>query len=317
MSAIDALLGVAIGDALGVPFEFKSALEMKLNPAHEMVGYGTHRQPMGTWSDDSALTFCLAESLVKGYDLVDMAKKFVAWKHHAYWSARGAIFDIGRTTSIAIAELDSILEYEEYDELPLLKEQANEQQNGNGSLMRILPLLFYIKGMPIQEQWKYVWEVSALTHGHIRAAMCCLIYLKLAEALLEGKQKQEAYQQTRTVVQDFWEEIAFDLEERQHFNQFIQQDIQGLPRTKLKSGGYVIETIEASLWCFLKETSFEKTLFSVINLGHDTDTTAAVTGGLAGLYYGENKMPDYWKAALARLEDIIALGEQLDAQYLI
>ncbi|MBK9461870.1 MAG: ADP-ribosylglycohydrolase family protein [Sphingobacteriales bacterium] len=108
--AIDALLGVAIGDAVGVPFEFSSREEMKLNRAKDMVGYGSHNQPKGTWSDDSSLTFCLAQSLLNGYDLKDIAQNFIKWKNEAYWSARGKVFDIGITTAKAISRLRKIIE---------------------------------------------------------------------------------------------------------------------------------------------------------------------------------------------------------------
>ena len=165
--AVDALLGVAIGDALGVPFEFKRKPEIDKNPCKDMVGYGTYSQPAGTWSDDSSLTFCLAESLALGYDLKDMAMRFIAWRDTAHWTARGNVFDIGITTTRAISRLARILKNEEYKELTQQKYLGDESDNGNGSLMRIIPLLFYIKGKPIEEQWEIIENVSALTHRHI------------------------------------------------------------------------------------------------------------------------------------------------------
>ncbi|MEZ4883929.1 MAG: ADP-ribosylglycohydrolase family protein [Chitinophagales bacterium] len=146
---IDALLGVAIGDAVGVPFEFSSKDKMKSNPAKGMIGYGTYNLPKGTWSDDSSLTFCLAESLINGYDLEDVSKKFIRWKNEAYWSARGKVFDIGMTTAKAISRLEKLIEDGDIEELKKQKYHGNEYDNGNGSLMRIIPLLFYIKGKPI------------------------------------------------------------------------------------------------------------------------------------------------------------------------
>ncbi|MFN6038509.1 MAG: ADP-ribosylglycohydrolase family protein, partial [Bacteroidota bacterium] len=130
---IDALLGVAIGDALGVPFEFSSREKMQLKPAKDMVGYGTYFQPEGTWSDDSSLTFCLAESLTSGYNLKDMAEKFIKWKQESYWTARGNLFDIGKTTSDAIARLRFILKKNDVNELYNQKNLGTEDENGNGS----------------------------------------------------------------------------------------------------------------------------------------------------------------------------------------
>ena len=311
-----ALLGVAVGDALGVPFEFSSRAEMAANPATDMIGYGTHNQPPGTWSDDSSLTFCLAESLLHGYDLADMARRFINWKNYAYWTAREELFDIGLTTSQSIGELEALIGSNKLEKLASLRLDADEYDNGNGSLMRILPLLFFLKGKPLAEQWPRVWEVSALTHRHMRAAMACQIYLRVAEYLLEGLDKEDAYQQTRTDIQVLWQEIGFPSEEQEHFAKLIQGDIRTVKWENLKSGGYVMESIEASLWCLLQKESFESSLLSIINLGHDTDTSAAIVGGLAALLYGSEAIPEYWLFSLARMEDIMDLGDRLHQCFL-
>ncbi|MEO1260840.1 MAG: ADP-ribosylglycohydrolase family protein [Bacteroidota bacterium] len=310
-----ALLGVALGDAVGVPYEFKGAAEMKKNPAKDMTGYGTYHQPPGTWSDDSSLTFCLATSLLNGYDLKDISKKFISWKEEAYWSARGELFDIGNTTARAIDRLKDLCNSNNIQELKNQKYYGNETENGNGSLMRILPLLFFIKGKSIKEQFNIIWEVSALTHRHIRAAMSCLIYLKLAEKILEGFGKHEGYLLVQKEIIRFWEEISFAAAEQNHFEKTIKQNIATLTKEEIKSGGYVIESLEASIWCFLNQNNFKDTILSAVNLGHDTDTTAAIAGGLAGLYYGTENIPEFWIASIARMEDIIDLGNQLHKKY--
>lgn len=307
----DALLGVAIGDALGVPFEFCSSDQMQQNPAKEMIGFGRYKVPAGTWSDDSSLTFCLAESLIEGYDLADMATNFIQWRDANFWTARGYVFDIGITTSDAITSLKKILKNKEYEALTELKYLGDEYDNGNGSLMRIMPLLFYIKGMDIAQQFEIIRNVSALTHRHIRAAMCCLIYLRLAEHLLNGKDKVASYLLMQKEILAFWETIDFSANESKLFIRLIENDIRNIPHEALKSGGYVMESIEASIWCFLQRDAYSDVVLTAINLGHDTDTTAAIAGGLAGLYYGAASMPDYWLAAIARLEDIMELGERL------
>ncbi|MFK7980163.1 MAG: ADP-ribosylglycohydrolase family protein [Saprospiraceae bacterium] len=312
----DALLGVAVGDALGVPFEFCSSDQMKQNPAKGMIGFGRYNVPAGTWSDDSSLTFCLADSLLKGYDLADMANNFIQWRDANFWTARGYVFDIGITTSDAITSLKKILKNKEYNELTQLKYLGDEYDNGNGSLMRIMPLLFYIKGMDIAQQFELIRDVSALTHRHIRATMCCLIYLRLAEHLLNGKDKVESYLLMQKEILAFWEKINFSANESKLFIRLIEADIRTIPITELKSGGYVMESIETSIWCFLQRDTYSEVVLTAINLGHDTDTTAAIAGGLAGLYYGATNIPDYWLAAIARFEDIMELGEELSTKYL-
>lgn len=312
---VSALLGLAVGDALGVPFEFSSRASMQANPAKDMIGYGTHQQPKGTWSDDSSLTFCLATSLLQGFDLEDMTQRFIQWKEEAYWSARGSVFDIGTTTTKALERLQTWLAAGEAAKLQTLLDQNYETENGNGSLMRILPLLAYIKGRPISEQYDLVKGVSALTHRHQRAAMACLIYLKLAEYLLLGKDKEEAYQATRIAIQQFWVDSGFPTAEQVHFQRLIQADIRTTAWEDLRSGGYVLEVLEASFWYLLKAESYEETVLGIINLGHDTDTAAAIVGGLAGLYYGQEGIPVYWLVSIAQMEAIIDLGEQLEARY--
>ena len=307
----NALLGVAIGDALGVPYEFKSREEMTQYPATDMVGHGTHHQPKGTWSDDSSLTFCLAESLVNGYDLQNIAQRFINWREYAYWTAHNEVFDIGMTTSRAITRLHDIIQRGAITELKEQKLHGDEFDNGNGSLMRIIPLLFHIQGKPITEQFELIWEVSALTHRHIRAAMSCLIYLRLAEKLLVKIPKETAYQEMREEIIAFWDKIAFPQEERIHFQRVIQEDVRGIKQKDLRSGGYVIEVLESSIYFFLTEGNYKDTVLSIINLGHDTDTSAAIAGGLAGIYYGASTIPQYWLASLVRMEDILELGERL------
>lgn len=311
----NALLGVAVGDALGVPYEFKTREELERNPAKDMEGYGTYGQPAGTWSDDTSLTLCLADSLLQGYDLKAISKQFFAWKYGMTWTARGEVFDIGMTTAAAIKRIRDIVEYGRADELKLLKYQAEEYDNGNGSLMRILPLLFYIKGMDIKQQFELTWEVSALTHRHIRAAMSCLIYLKLAENLLEGMDKYIAYRTMQGQIKNFWEPLDFAGHERMNFRRIIESDIHLIKREEIKSGGYVIESLEASIWCFLNNENYEKAVLAAVNLGHDTDTTAAIAGGLAGIYYGAENIPPWWLASIARLEDIVQLSKELNQKY--
>lgn len=177
--------------------------------------------------------------------------------------------------------------------------------------MRILPLLFYIRNKNIHDQFDLIWKVSALTHKHIRAAMSCLIYLKCAEYVLNGSEKEAAYLKTKKDIMNFWNEINFPSSEQKYFERIIQNDIRETNRDDLKSGGYVIEVLESAFWFFLKEDSYEKTILSIVNIGHDTDTSAAIVGGLAGLYYGFDHIPNTWIKCLARKDDIENLAERL------
>ena len=177
----DALLGIAVGDALGVPFEFNTTDQMKKNPAKDMIGYGTNNQAPGTWSDDSSMMLCLLESLTKKYDVEDIGQTFVKWYQHGYWGAHHTLFDIGNTTRDS---LDRIIKGTSTD----LSGNFFEESNGNGSLMRTLPLAFFLKDeTDIEELYKKVKEVSSITHAHFRSNFSCFIYIIFAIELLKKK----------------------------------------------------------------------------------------------------------------------------------
>ena len=309
------LFGVAVGDALGVPVEFEDREELQLNPVTDMLEYGTYNQPKGTWSDDSSLTFCLAESLIDGYNLVDIARKFVDWKNEKIWTPHGKVFDIGNITLRSINKLERILSDENYAELNKLwtKDENAASSNGNGSLMRILPLLMYIKDKNIEEQFEIVRDVSALTHPHIRSAVACLIYLKMAECLCHAKTKEEAYIATKNTIQIYFDNSELSAEEKEHFERIISEDISLLSESEIKSTGYVIDSLEASLWCLLTTKSYSECVLKAVNLGEDTDTTAAIAGGLAALYYGFDAIPNDWKNCLAKHAEIMKLAEKYEA----
>jgi ADP-ribosyl-[dinitrogen reductase] hydrolase len=316
-AARGAFLGLAVGDALGVPVEFIGREARRHDPVATMRGYGTHHQPPGTWSDDSSLTFCLAETLATtGYDLVDMARRFVAWQDEAYWTAHGRVFDIGIATAEALQCLRRGRE-------PQHAGGSGEYSNGNGSLMRILPLVFAIKDLPVTERFRAVREVSSITHRHIRSIMACFIYVELARQLLAGLDKQAAYWAMQQEVNEFFnaEGIGSELEIR-HFHRILEkpygeyviQPLIALPEAEIKASGYVVHTLEAALWCLLTHDTYAATVLAAVNLGDDTDTTGAVTGGLAGLAYGEKAIPAEWLAVLARRTDIEDLATRLAAK---
>jgi ADP-ribosyl-[dinitrogen reductase] hydrolase len=303
---IDILLGVAVGDAIGVPVEFRSRGLLARDPVTGVRGYGSHHQPPGTWSDDSSLTFCLAEMLCSGYDLDDLARRFINWKQHAYWTAHGNVFDIGNGTAMAIDDLaDGVA--------PLLAGGDGEDNNGNGSLMRILPLVFYLNDKDIAARFAITSEVSSLTHRHERSAIACFLYLEMALALLQGKDLPGAYQRICGETGDWLSGAgeAIRRETHRYFSRILSGKIATYHEREIFSSGYVIHTLEATLWCLLTTGSYRDAVLRAVNLGEDTDTTGAVTGGLAALAYGSETIPAAWLESLARKEDIKELGRRL------
>ncbi|CAL2095741.1 ADP-ribosylglycohydrolase family protein [Tenacibaculum sp. 190524A02b] len=302
-------LGLAVGDALGVPVEFRSRKELQANPVKDMREYGTHNQPKGTWSDDSSLTFCLAESLCKGYNTNDIAKKFAQWHSATLWNPYGKVFDIGNATNRAIYSLKK-------GTPATLAGGTSEYDNGNGSLMRISPLAFYIKEYPIERRFDIVKEVSSITHGHIRAIICCFIYIEFIFELLKNSDKENAYKETQLKVNQFLNENPIcSNKELNVFHRILKGSIHELEEYQISSSGYVIDTLEASLWCLLTSSSYKETVLKAVNLGDDTDTTATVAGAIAGLYYGMEAIPKEWVEVLARKNDIISLSKKFAKKY--
>ncbi|WP_462221052.1 ADP-ribosylglycohydrolase family protein [Ferruginibacter sp.] len=306
----DAILGLVIADAVGVPYEFSSRETLKVRPAKDMISQGSHNQAKGTWSDDSSLTLCLLDALIENYSLQKIAENFIGWKYKNLWTARGRVFDIGITTSHSIERLNKILKRNAINELGELKYMGSEEDNGNGSLMRILPLAFYLYQKPIEEQWQKTWEVSALTHPPFRAAMACLIYNKITEQIIEGKSFDLAYKEMCNDIISFWKKEEFSEEEFKIFGRILSGNIGELKEEVINSGGYVINTLEASIWVLLDSNSYKEAVLKAVNLGRDTDTTAAVVGGIAGLMYGQESFPENWYWDTARITDIENLCER-------
>lgn len=297
------VIGTAVGDALGVPVEFMSRTHLERYPVTNMRAYGTHHQPAGTWSDDSALTFCLVEQIVEGYDLGLLAKRFQRWFFENTWTPHGVVFDIGIATRNALDRLEKGVP-------PAQSGEAGEYANGNGSLMRVLPLAFYLRNDPITERFEIVSEVSAITHAHIRSKVACFFLVELGIQLLKGHDKRDAYHRAQHNVRDFVNSIECDNDEKELFVRVFFDDIAQVPAREIYSSGYVIHTLESSLWAFLSTESFEEAVLRAVNLGGDADTTGSVVGGLAGLYYGEQRIPKAWIKTLARSQDISGLAER-------
>ncbi|SDX44838.1 ADP-ribosylglycohydrolase family protein [Hymenobacter psychrophilus] len=296
-----ALLGLAVADALGVPVEFQSRAARRLDPVVHMREYGTHNQPAGTWSDDASLTFCLVQALADGFTLAKVAEYSRRWYYEQLWTPRGSVFDIGITTREALSRLQA-------DGDLILAGGTDEYSNGNGALMRILPLAFYQVDAPLKERFRLIHDVSAITHGHIRSAVACLLYLEMARYLRAGQSPAAAYAEMCRQAPAQLYELKIPAHEADKFERILSGRLPDISATAVDSGGYVMHTLEAALWCLLRYETYAETVLAAVNLGDDTDTTGAVTGGLAGLCYGEDAIPPEWLAVLARRADIEALA---------
>lgn len=288
------IMGVAVGDALGVPVEFKKRGTFHVSG---MQGYGTHNQPPGTWSDDTSLTLALADNLLpESCGLSDVAWAFTEWYDRAAYTPHGKVFDVGNATAEAIKRLKKGV-------APEKAGGSGERDNGNGSLMRIAPLAFYMFGIrKAEERFRIVREVSSLTHAHEWSVAACYIYVEMLNKLRMGRKKKTAYAELR---EDFARGVPFISKATlAKFVRTLENDISLLPEEEIRSSGFVIDTLEAAFWCFLTTDNYRDAVLKAVNLGEDTDTTGAVTGAMAGLAYGLDAIPQEWRDQLAAGEEI-------------
>jgi ADP-ribosylglycohydrolase len=266
-----------------------------------MTGYGSHQQPAGTWSDDSSMLLCTAESLCEGLDTGDMARRYLRWFDEGYMTAHGAVFDYGGTTFAAMERIRAGVAVEECG-------QTDADSNGNGSLMRILPVGIWLYGLQERDVQRISSAVSGITHAHPRSRLACAYYSLIVWSLLRDLYRQSdrfdpaaALRAALRVIRDADLRYPQDVDiarERVHYRRLFAEYFAELPETAIHSDGYVVHTLEAAVWCVMTTSSYKEAVLKAVNLGGDTDTTACVAGGLAGLLYGLDSLPEDWLGAL-------------------
>ena len=316
------IFGVVVGDALGVPVEFSSRAERMADPVTDMREYGTHHQPKGTWSDDSSMMLATMDSMILrgGIRYDDIMEKFGKWLHNGDYTPYGKVFDVGITCTKAIERYKPGTDPRECG-------GCGEKDNGNGSLMRIMPVSLYAALEPdywekafINDKVEDIQGVSCLTHSHPRSQIACVLYTSICHELIYRKKNpilsavQYAIYKTLEYYAFVWEDQSwFDHE----FLKEIKADTYGrlrdltsfrnLPESEIRSSGYVVHTLEAAIWCLLNSDSYTDCVLKAVNLGEDTDTVGAVAGGLAGLCYGYENIPKEWIDIIASKEWVSGL----------
>ena len=291
------LWGSLVGDALGVPVEFQNRAARVADPVTGMRAFGTHRQPAGTWSDDGALLLCSIESLVeRGFDTGDMGRRFLQWHNQALWTANGDVFDVGIATSQALMRIRQGIPAEEAG-------GRDQYSNGNGSLMRILPVVLHALRQEPAVFRDRLHRASSITHGHPRSQMACVFFGLIVQTLLEGRSAATTHQSVSIAFARVYEGSP----ELDAFRNVLLPNLADVPEIEVNSGGYVMETLHAALWCFLTTASFKECVLKAVNLGSDTDTTGCVAGGLAGIFYGEAAIPEEWRDALPKQVELSGL----------
>lgn len=262
----DAVYGAAVGDALGVPYEFQGRGSFECTG---MASGGAHGRPAGTFSDDTSMMIALCDSVrVRGrVDVRDMRRKFNDWMRDGAYTADGIVFDVGNTVATALSEGRGC---------------AGERSNGNGSLMRIAPLAY------TTADDDEVRAASSVTHAHRISTESCVCFVKLIRNLIGGNSLELA--------------LKYSIPESEEFA--FLADVASWPREKVRSGGFVLDTLGAAIWCFANTGSYPDCVLAAVNLGSDTDTTACVAGALAGAVYGYKAIPEEWLEVLRGKEVI-------------
>lgn len=302
------MLGHAIGDALGVPVEFAKRSELDESPVTDMSGYGTYPVPAGAWSDDTSMSIATLDSIADGkinWDAIMVG--FGEWYYKDKYTPTGKMFDIGNTCSYAI---DNYFAHQK----PVNKcGLDDEYSNGNGSLMRIHPfalMTWFDTRLRPEFEW-LIESASALTHAHERSRLACKIYTLILFNLLGLPRKD--------VIMFALDEAKcryYDSPEYKHFERLLDDNFDKLKRDDIRSTGYVIDTLEAAVWCLLTTNSYKECVLKAVNLGDDTDTVAAVAGGLAGALYGLEGIPQEWLDTLIKREYIEAMCERASVAWI-
>ena len=288
------LLGLAVGDAVGTTVEFKRPGTFE--PIDDMVGGGPFNLEPGQWTDDTSMALCLATSLIEcnGFDANDQMRRYCRWWHAGYLSSTNNCFDIGNTVS------DALRCYEATGN-PFAG-STDPDSAGNGSIMRLAPIpMFYAKDIEAAEH--YAAESSRTTHGAIECTDACRLLARILVRALRGGSK------TDVLLADadrpaFTDRIAA----------IARGDYRGKSASEIYGTGYVVQSLEATLWAFDSTTNFRDAVLAAVNLGDDADTTAAICGQVAGAFYGDPGIPAQWLARLTLREDIATLADGLFRQ---
>jgi ADP-ribosylglycohydrolase len=293
-----ALLGLAVGDALGAPLE--GLPPGSFEPVSGMTGGGSHGLQPGHWTDDTSMALCLAESLLecRGFDPVDQLSRYVRWYREGHLSSTGYCFGMGSTTQEALTC------FEESGEP--YSGSTHPNAAGNGSIMRLAPVpLFYARNP--EEAVERSADSSRTTHGAPNCVDACRYFGALIVGAVNGAGKAELLSERYSPVPGMWEErpLAPEVDEvaRGSFRENSPPEIRG--------SGYVVRSLEAALWAFHRSDTFEEGCLLAANLGDDADTTAAVYGQIAGAFYGEGGIPEGWRSKLAHRDLIESYAGKL------
>lgn len=304
---------VALGDALGVPYQCHKRQDLLENPINTMVGHKENDVPAGTWSDDTSLTIASLVSLTQGYNLHDLMMRYSQWYHFGDYTPFGMTFGVGKTTGEAIRRFDAGIQ-------PELCGGTSEMDNGNGALMRMMPLAFYIltssKGYRFNDQVvKLIHDYTATTHRHPRSLIASGILTNVIIRLVYNPNK---YAMLRAVKEslDYYRQQAAFADEVDHFYQLEDPHFLRQPSNHIKSSPYVVDTLNSVFWCLMNSEQYYVAVTRAVNLGNDADTIGSITSMLASLLFAPVNFPQDWLNQLKGRNQIkVAVSSALLSDY--
>ena len=292
------LMGLAVGDAVGTTVEFEP--RDSFPPVTDMVGGGPFGLQAGEWTDDTSMALCLAESLVEcgGFDARDQMDRYVRWWKEGYLSSTGECFDIGGTVRDALSGYQSTGQ-------PLAG-STDPYSAGNGSLMRLAPVPLFFAGDPSQAI-DMSGESSRTTHGAATCVDACRYFGGLIVGAVQGMDKEALLASRYSPVAGLWDRHPLCAE----IDEIAAGSFRRKERAEIAGSGHVVKALEAALWAFYRSQTFREGCLLAVNLGDDTDTTAAIYGQIAGAYYGIDGIPSEWRGRIAQTELITQLCDRL------
>ena len=295
-----ALIGLAVGDALGTTLEW--ARPGEFSPVTDITGDGPFRLKPGQWTDDTSMALCLAESLVEkhGFDPVDQLERYVRWYRHGHMSCTGACFDIGNATRTALHAFERTRQ-------PYCG-STDPHAAGNGSIMRLAPVPLFFAGRP-EDAIERSGDSSRTTHGAAVCVDACRYMGGLIVGAAQGVDKERLLSPLYSPVPRYW--TSHPLAPEIHAIAVGSFKVKEPPA--IRGRGYVVDSLEAALWAFVKGRDFAEGALLAVNLGDDADTTGAVYGQIAGAYYGYEGIPARWRAVVAQSDLILHLADALAA----
>lgn len=306
---LNGMMGLITGDALGCPVQFMSRSEIRnrpKGPVSDMEEFGTYHMPKGTWTDDSSMALAALASIREkdGIDPEDIMERFMNWEFDGDYTPYGEAFDQGLTC------IEAIMRFARGENSTSCG-RTGEHANGNGALMRILPVCLYYVEQVRQgkctdaDAVQGIHAVASLTHNHLRSNIACGLYYFMVKTLVSGSGESlgDLLQKGLDEGFAFYEKDVANLTQLAFYGRTRNlASFSGTPEKEIISSGYVVVSFEAALWCLITTDSFKDCLLKAVNLGDDTDTVAAIAGGLAGLFYGYEAFPEEWLKVIVKRE---------------